>query len=146
MHEKSWVFFSYFQELFCISFTVILSKMWNIRVKSMIWRPFPLIIRAIQIFHSSLSFVERRLRPIVYQSHSQCIIVTFQEASSFANILWRFDNKKSPRNVHSFSCKYTNTIPASLKFHKTRELKLAYDIIWFVTSSLRIGHKTTKYK
>lgn len=50
--------FSYFQELFCISFTVILSKMWNIRVKSMIWRPFPLITRAIQIFHSSLSFVK----------------------------------------------------------------------------------------
>lgn len=35
----------------------------------------------------SLSFVKRKLRPIVYQSHSQCIIVTFQEASSFANIL-----------------------------------------------------------
>lgn len=89
-------FFLIFKSFFCISFTVILSKMWNIRVKSMIWRPFPLIIRAIQIFHSSLSFVKRKLRPIVYQSHSQCIIVTFQEAFSFANILWRFDNKKIP--------------------------------------------------
>lgn len=89
-------FFLCSRAFFCISFTVILSKMWNIRVKSMIWRPFPLITRAIQIFHSSLSFVKRKLRPIVYQSHSQCIIVTFQEASSFANILWRFDNKKIP--------------------------------------------------
>lgn len=90
---KNRVFFLFSRAFFVL---VLRSKMWNIRVKSMIWRPFPLITRAIQIFHSSLSFVKRKLRPIVYQSHSQCIIVTFQEASSFGNILWRFDNKKIP--------------------------------------------------